>query len=196
MTFLAGLLIVSMFGKQMIGAWFDSGFCWEWIIDRQGREVAIPFAMGRGPIGPWTDLEGHELPDLNRSVDLPRLAAPASYMEAPLFWSYRNSGRFYVECRNETKPGNERWYYDQAQGRLVGRHLYYHHLLGSFGPDGFTPPGAQPGQRFEGELRYENNRWYTFNIPFLAFPGRVYTVDFARRTIRAPLYSQRRGKPW
>jgi hypothetical protein len=185
MTFLAGLLIVSMFGKQMIGAWFDSGFCWEWIIDRQGREVAIPYAMGRGPIGPWTDLEGHELPDLNRSVDLPRLAAPASYMEAPLFSSYRNSGRFYVECRNETKPGNERWYYDQAQGRLVGRHLYYHHLLGSFGPDGFTPPGAQPGQGFEGELRYENNRWYTFNIQFLAFPGRVYTVDFARRTIRA-----------
>ena len=52
MTFLAGLLSVSMFGKQMIGEWFDSGFCWEWMIDRQGREVAMPYAMGRGPIGP------------------------------------------------------------------------------------------------------------------------------------------------
>ena len=38
----------------------------------------MPYAMGRGPIGPWTDLEGHELPDLNRSVDLPRLAAPGT----------------------------------------------------------------------------------------------------------------------
>ena len=100
-------------------------------------------------------------------------------------WSYRNSGRFYVECRNDSKPGNERWYYDQAQGRLVGYDRYYHQLLGSFGPDGFTPAGEQPGERFQGELRYRRMIAGTaLPSPFLAFPGRVYTVDFARRTIR------------
>ncbi len=50
---------------------------------------------------------------------------------------------------------------------------------------GLPRPGRSRASAFEGELQYENNRWYTFNIPFLAFPGRVYTVDFARRTIRA-----------
>ena len=43
MTFLAGLLIVSMFGKQMIGEWFDSGFYWEYNIDRQGRVRWPPY---------------------------------------------------------------------------------------------------------------------------------------------------------
>ena len=62
MTFLAGLLIVSMLSKQMIGEWFDPGFYWKYIVDRQGREVAMPYAMGRGPIGPWTDLEDTSCP--------------------------------------------------------------------------------------------------------------------------------------
>ena len=36
-TFLVGLLILSMLGKQMIGEWLDSGTRWEFLIDRQGR---------------------------------------------------------------------------------------------------------------------------------------------------------------
>ena len=143
MTFLAGLLIMSVMGKQMIGERFDPGFVWDYIVDHKGREAAMLNVLGVGRIGPWIDLEGHELPDLNRSIDYPIMLAQACFhMDADNFWSYRNSGRFYVECINDSKPGNERWYYDQAKGRLVGHDVYYHQFLGSFGPDGFAPAGT------------------------------------------------------
>ena len=127
-----------------------------------------PLRQGRGPIGPWTDLSGQSCPISSAAMELPRLAAPGAGMETPLIWSYRNSGRFYVECRNETKPGNEIWYYDQAQGRLVGCDRYYHHLLGSFGPDGFTPAGAATGEALPGRASIPHQSLAT-SIP--AFPG-------------------------
>jgi hypothetical protein len=173
-----------MFGKQMIGQWVDAGFSWDYTLDRKGREVAMAFVKGRGPIGPWIDLKGHELPDLNRNPT-GIIMAPGRSLEEPIYWSYRNSGRFYVECSNDSKPANELWYYDQARGRLVGYDVYYHQLLGSFGPNGFTPAGAQTGERFQGELRYVNSRWGTGIVHLLAFPGSVYVVDFARRTVRS-----------
>ena len=188
MTFLAGLLIVSMLSKQMIGEWFDPGFYWKYIVDRQGREVAMPYAMGRGPIGPWTDLEGHELPDLNRSEDLPRLTAPGTTMEAPLFWSYRNSGRFYVECRNDTRPGNERWYYDQAQGRLVGRHL----LPSS--PWQFRPGWVYPARRSRASGSRESfDMGMIAGTPF-AFHSWLFPTTSTRSILAAydpnPVYSE------
>jgi hypothetical protein len=192
LTFLTGLLTVSVLGKQMLGEWLDSGFSWDYTVDRKGREVAMAHVKGSSPIGPWIDLQGHELPDLNRSPS-GIIMAPSSSMEAPIYWSYRNSGRFYVECKNGSKPGNERWYYDQAQGRLVGYDVYYHQLLGSLGPNGFTPAGGQSGERFQGELRYENDRWGPSYFQLPAFPGSVYTVDLARRTIRS-LFTPRAGE--
>ena len=80
-------------------------------------------------------------------------------METPHYWSYRNPGRFYAEFENDSKPGNEVWYFDLAEGRLVGFDKSYHQLVGRFGPDGFTPAGVRPGERFHGELRYRI-RWY------------------------------------
>jgi hypothetical protein len=70
MTFLAALLILSMLGKQMIGEWFDSGFFWGYGIHRQGHVMVAPYVVNPplGPIGPWTDLSGQELPDLKRPV--------------------------------------------------------------------------------------------------------------------------------
>jgi hypothetical protein len=99
--------------------------------------------------------------------------------------SYRNSGRFYVRCINDSKPGNERWYYDHARGRLFGYDVSYHQLLGSFGPDGFSPAGRESQERFLGEFRYRCAPTMAKPSEYLIFPGRVYTVDFARRTIRA-----------
>jgi hypothetical protein len=183
MTFLAGLLIVSMLGKQMIGEWSDSGFDWNYAVDRQGRVMVCPVALSRGPIGPWTDLNGHELPELKGKEDY-SIQAPGGGMETPAHWSYRNSGRFYVECNNDSKPGNELWYYDQIQGRLVGYDRSYHQFLGSFGPDGFTPAGRPASERFQGELRYRSNRWHAAKLGYQAFSDGVYSVDYARRTIR------------
>jgi hypothetical protein len=190
-TFLAGLFLVSVLGKQLIGGWVDPGFSWDYTVDRKGREVAMAVLKSRGPMGPWIDLQGHELPDLNRS-ETGVIMAPNRTMEEPLSWNYRNSGRYYVECRHSSRPAVERWFYDQAEDRLVGYDVYYRHLLGSFGPNGFTPAGSQPGQRFRGELRYENGRWGPGHFRLLAFPDRVYAVDLAGRSIRL-LFTPRAG---
>ena len=110
-------------------------------------------------------------------------------METPLHWSYRNRGRFYVEYENDSKPGNEVWYFDQAEGRLVGYDRSYHQLVGRFGPDGFTPAGVRPGERFHGELRYRTRGLFGGGLhgqigDYLVCSDGMYTVDFARRTIR------------
>ena len=54
------------------------------------------------------------------------------------------------------------------------------------------PRPAQPGERFHGELRYHNRRWRSVRMLFLAFPDRVYTVDFGRRALRS-LFTARAG---
>jgi hypothetical protein len=181
-----------MLGKQMIGEWSDSGFHWGYGIDRQGRRVVAPYVDPLGPIGPWTDLSGQELPGLKRPT-FPvydgkgdaSFEAPSAGMETPLHWSYRNRGRFYIEYKNDSKSGNEVWFFDQAEGRLVGYDRSYHQLVGRFGPDGFTPGGVRPRQRFHGELRYRTRGlWYAQTDPCLVCSDGVYMVDFARRTIR------------
>lgn len=183
-TFLAGLLLVSMFGKQIIGEWLDSGMEWEYNRDRQGRVLMAPFKESVGAIGPWVDLNGETPADLKGKVLDSRNEAPSAGMETPLHWSYRNSGRFYVECTNDSKPDDEIWYYDQSERRLFGFDDVMHQSLGSFGPDGFTPPGGNPGASFSGELIYRSTRWQANSQKFLAFPEAVYEVNFSRRTIR------------
>ena len=195
MTFLAALLILSMLGKQMIGEWSDPDFKWDYNIDRQGRVLVAPIGP-LGPMGPYTVVNGQDLPNLERPI-FPAydaqgdssFEAPAALMEMPLHWSYRSRGRFYVEYENDSKPGNEVWYFDQAEGRLVGYDESYHQLVGRFGPDGFTPAGVRPGERFHGELRYLTRGLFGWGLygqigPCLVCSDGVYTVDFARRTIR------------
>ncbi len=192
MTFLAALLILSVLGKQMIGEWSDPDFKWEYTIDRQGRILVAPIGP-LGPMGPYTVVNGQDLPNLERPI-FPAydaqgdssFEAPAALMELPLHWSYRNRGRFYIEYMNDSKPGNEVWYFDQAEGRLVGYDKSYHQLVGRFAPDGFTPAGVRPGERFHGELRYRTRgRWYAqATDDCLVCSDGVYTFDFARRTIR------------
>ncbi len=184
MIFLTGLLIVSVLGKQMIGEWLDSGLQWESNIDRQGRVRIAPFKESLGAIGPWMDSSGQRIPDLKSRVMESAMVAPRAGMETPLDWSYRNSGRFYIVCTIEPMPGQEIWYYDQTQRRLLGFDSILHQSLGSFGPAGFTPAGQQPGKPFQGALRYRSSRWQAPPQHFLAFPDRVYTVNFGRRTIR------------
>jgi hypothetical protein len=181
--FLAGVFVLSVLSKQLIGEWCDSGFDWNYAVDRQGRVLVHPMAMFRGAIGPWTELNGREVPEFRGKVDY-SIQAPGGGMEVPVHWSYRNSGRFYVECTNGSKPGNERWYYDQAQRRLVGYDKFYHQQVGGFGPDGFSPVGRSTGERFLGELRYRTNRWHAGKLEYLAFSDGVFSVDYARRTIR------------
>jgi hypothetical protein len=183
-TFVAGLLIVSVLGKQVIGDWTSAGIEWDYRLDRRGRMLLAPFKEGVGEVGPWIDLTGQEPADLKGKVVDSRVLAPWVATGRPLDWSYRNSGRFYVPCTNASTPGDEIWFYDQSKCRLFGFDPILHYSVGSFGPDGFCPPGRQPGDRFEGTLCYQSTRWQAEPQHFLAFPGRVYGVDFGRRKIR------------
>ena len=183
MTFLAGLLIVSVLGKQLIGEWFDSGVEWAYHPDRQGRVLMVLSKQG-GEIGHWLDLTGREPADLKGKEIGSKIKVPYTINETPLNWSYRNSGRFYVQCTNDSKPSQEIWYYDQTQSRLFGYDTILHQGLGSFGPDGFVPSGQQSGERFLGELLFRSDRWNAMPAQFLAFPGGVYDVNFTWRTIR------------
>jgi hypothetical protein len=185
LTFLGGLLILSVLGKQTIGEWLDSGIYREFLIDRQGRVLNAPFQEGVGAVGPWTDESGQPPPDLKGQLVDSRASALYGAMETPLDWSYRNNGRFYIKCVNDSVPWQEVWYYDHARRRLFGYDKVFHHSLGSFGPDGFSPAGQQPGDRFRGELRYRSNRWDTRRTEYLTFSDGVYAVDFARRKIRS-----------
>jgi hypothetical protein len=185
MTFCAGLLIVSMLGKQLLGEWLDSGIDLDYRPDRQGRILRIPFKAGVGEIGPWVDLNGKEPSDLNGKKIGPEILAPWwAHNEMPLPWSYRNSGRFYVKCINDTVPDQELWYFDQNRRRLFGYDTILHNCLGSFGPNGFTPTDQPPGEPFQGELRYRSGSWSARPQSLLAFPGGAYTIDFAHRSIR------------
>jgi hypothetical protein len=196
-TFLAGLLVVSVGGKLAVAELTDSSTGYGHGLDRDGRVLIVPWKSGVGPVEPVTDLEGRVPPYLQgKAVDrnvMEEIEAPMASMDWPTFRSYRNPGRFYVEYRNDTRPGREVWYYSAGQGRLLGYDADFNQLLGSFGPDGFTPAGRPPGARFEGELRYPTRGWGAFSPDYLAFPGGVYTVDFSRRTIRT-LFTPPRGE--
>ncbi len=176
-TFLAGLLIVSALGKQKLGEWLDAGIDYEYAVDRQGHVVFQSFKAGVGVLE-REDLSGRAAAEL-----APRDDAVVVWTATPYFWSYRNSGRFYVKCSNDSKPDNERWYYDHARGRLFGYNVFYHQSLGSFGPNGFTPAGVPANDRFLGELRYRCAPTRAKSSQYLVFPAHAYSVDFARRSI-------------
>jgi hypothetical protein len=179
MSLLLGLLILSMMGKQLVGESLNPAMHYQVNLDRQGRVVLTVDKEGSGEIA-ITYLNGEAANHLKNNR---HWGADFTFCEWPAHWGYRHNGRFYAQCRNDSTPGNERWYYDHAQSRLLGYDSYYHHLLGSFGPDGFAPAGQPPGQPFQGNLLYVTNRRQYMTDEYLTFPGGVYGVDFARRTI-------------
>jgi hypothetical protein len=179
-TLLAGLLILSMKGKQFIGESFDPGMHYQIDMDRQGNIYFDVSKEDKGEVA-ITDINGQPA---NHLLKERFWRCSDTFFEWPTHWGYRHNGRFFVQCANESKPGSERWYYDHLQGRLLGYDGYYHHFLGSFGPNGFTPAGQPPGKSFPGDLRFMTNRWQYILTEFLILPGGVYDVDFARRSIR------------
>jgi hypothetical protein len=189
-TFLAGLLTISFVGKVAVGQWLESAETSSmYVLDRQGRVLVVAWQSGVGPTEPATDLEGNLPPDLRgRHVDrnlVDEMEAPSARMDWPTFRSYRNHGWCYVKYSNDTRPAAELWFYAAAEARLLGYDAEFGQFIGSFGPDGFAPAGRAPRDRFEGELRYPTRLWDALSPAYLAFPGRVYDVDFSRRTIRA-----------
>ena len=203
-TLLAGLTMVSMLGKQLIGEWTESGIEWDHRLDRGGRVLLAPFKEGVGAVGPWIDVSGKEPPDLKGKVIDSKLLAPWTAAGKPLDCSYRNSGRFYVLFTNEHRPSEDIWCYDQSRRRLFGYDPILHYCVGSIGPDGFVPPDVEPRECFQGDLCYQSSRWqgelcnqssrWQGEPPhFLAFPAVVYDVDPEHHKIRV-LFTPARGE--
>jgi hypothetical protein len=177
-TFLAGLLITSALGKEKLGEWLEAGIDYEYSIGREGRVVFQKFKAGVGVLE-REDLSGRPVADLG-----PMDGGGLVWTLTPYFTSYRNSGRYYVKCSNDSKPDNERWYFDHARGRLFGFDVSYHQPLGSFGPDGFAAADAPATLQFSGDLHYRCAPTRARPSDYLVFPGRAYVVDYAQRSIR------------
>jgi hypothetical protein len=107
--------------------------------------------------------------------------------------SYRSGNRTLVKYGNDTKPGNENWWYVPDQGWLVGYDKFTKRPIGSFGPDGFAPAGKWPAGRFEGPLFHYSNFPEAMARAYLAFPQAVYRVDFGTRSLHT-LYVPSRGQ--
>src|SRR5262249_23580195 len=65
LTLLAGLFVVSVLGKLIVGQWsHPREVSYHYTLDRQGRMLVVRWKDGGGPIPPVTDLDGRVPPDL------------------------------------------------------------------------------------------------------------------------------------
>jgi hypothetical protein len=186
-TCLAGLLVLGVTVKCIIGGcvWARYMHKYYYTLDREGRVLVVHWRPG--DMQSVTGLDGQEPEALKgKQLDssaIREIEAPTSAPVWPKFLSYRTPGRFSVRCRNDSSSGDERWFYVPDEGHLLGYDGRSKRLIGSCGPDGFVQAGQQPKERFQGEP-YDPSFLYEDEAAFyLAFPGGVYTLDFARHTI-------------
>jgi hypothetical protein len=187
-TYLMGLFVVGFFAKTQVGRWYtDLGTTDRPLVDRQGRVLNVHQLHEEFRV---TDREGKTPPGLKSDlVDFHAL----QLMEAPgadhgngdlaVRRSYRSWIRTKVKYANDTKPGNENWFYMPDQGWLVGYDKPTKMPIGSFGPDGFARVGEQPRERFQGPIFHRSVFPEAQARDYLAFPGGVYRVDFGPRTV-------------
>ncbi len=185
LTFLMGLSMLSFAGKFFLGVWTWSRSQYYHGLDHQGNVLVIHEDQNK--LQSITDLDGHVPPYLQGErldyYTLRETVAPWAWGGWTKTRSYRNTYESLVKYGNETKPGNEDWWYVPAQGRLLGYDKHSKRLIGSFGPDGFAAPDEQPRGQFEGEMYHISREYLSRARDYLTFPGGVYTVDFRKRTL-------------
>jgi hypothetical protein len=187
-TYLMGLFMVGFVAKIELGRWAtDVGTMDRPIIDRQGRVLNVHQLHEEFRV---TDQEGKVPPGLKSELmdfhSLQQVTAPqAAYggVDLAVRRSYRSWNRSMVKHANDTKPGNENWFYAPDQGLLIGYDKVTKRSIGAFGPNGFTRFGEQPPARFEGPLYHVSNFPEALARDYLAFPRGVYRVDFASRSV-------------
>jgi hypothetical protein len=195
-TFLLGLTALCFTGQTLAGRFFWTTEDYSTYFDHQGKVLFVH--EWNGKLESITDVQG-QVPEEIRGepldyYTLSDIMTPTTYGAWPRTRSYRNCNRALVKYGNESMPGNEVWWYVPDRGRLLGYDKQSNQLLGSFGPDGFLPPNEQSGQRFQGELSYISQYYFSRVAPYLAFPGGVYTVNFRKRTVHT-LYVPVAGEP-
>jgi hypothetical protein len=186
-TFLLGLSALSFVGKSFIAILLWNKAHFTDYIGKQGQVLFVHEENGK--LQSITNSEGQAPQEIQgQPLDyytLKEIMVPTAHAAVPRTRSYRNSNRALIKYENETKPGNEEWWYVPDRGRLLGYDKQTKRLLGSFGPDGFQPPDAAAGERFRGELAHISQIYMARIAPYLAFPGGVYTVNFRKRTVHA-----------
>jgi hypothetical protein len=185
-TLLAGLLVLGVTAKVLVGGCAFERYEYYHTLDREGGVLIVRWRPG--DIQSVTDLDGQQPERLNgKQLDssaIRDIEAPVSPALGPPFQSYRSPGRFSVRCRNESSSGDERWFYVPAEGLLRGYDGLSKRLIGSCGPDGFVPAGREPRERFHGEAYHPAFLYEADPAFFLSLPGGVYALDFARHTLR------------
>jgi hypothetical protein len=181
---LSGLLFVA---KSFVGRlWEESGARELYLLDRQGRildvhqrheEFRVTLLDGQIP----ADLQGKRL-DFHDLME--NAASEARWPDLLVRQSYRSYNRSAIEYKNQTRPGNEIWWYVPDQGWLVGYDKHSKRVIGRFGPDGFAPPGELPKGTFSGPIYHLSNFPWAAAMEYLVFPSAVYQVDFHERTCR------------
>jgi hypothetical protein len=195
-TLLAGLLVLGVTVKVLVGGCVFEKYESYHTLDRDGRVLVVRWRPG--DFQSVTELDGRR-PEalLGKQLDssaIREIEAPASAPLRPRFQSYRSPGRFSVRCRNESSSGDERWFYVPEEGRLLGYDGLSRRLIGSCGPDGFVPADREPQERFRGEPYHPAFLYEADPAYFLGLPDGVYALDFARHTIRT-LFTPAEGQP-
>ncbi|HEV3118007.1 MAG TPA: hypothetical protein VGY58_13215 [Gemmataceae bacterium] len=185
LTMLTGLMALSATTKLIVGAWFEDPNRYWYALDRTGRMLIEHRVYAEWNL---TDLAGRPLPELEgKPLDqraIQEIEAPVTTNPKARFRSYRNPGCWRVPYFNDSSSGGERWFYVADQGRLLG-YDRSKRLIGSIGPDGFAARDQAARERFSGALPFEPTTPFDARSPaYLDFSGRVYTVDFAQRTVK------------
>jgi hypothetical protein len=195
-TFLIGLLLVTMAAQLVVGASLDTGVRDWQLLDRQGRVLIAHSQEGEATV---TDLEGNEMPEFTGKLldwhALQENEAPSTTLgRGPEIHWYRFPDRLFLPMPSVSAHG-ERWFYVPDEARLVGYNKDTRRCIGTFGPDGFVPADQRPTERFKGELQYRCGYFFAgLAAPdFLPFSEGVYTVDFKQRTIQ-PLFTPAPGQ--
>jgi hypothetical protein len=186
-TLFAGLSVLLFAAKVTLGLWVEEPFVYPYELDRHGRLFVIHETNLK--VTGITDLEGR-VPEgfKGQRMDWYAInaikARPSNAEPFPKGQSYRNPGRCLLAYKNETTPPHEAWWYVPARGRVLGYDKGLKHFLGSFGPDGFVPPGEQPRERFHGEVIQKTLGYEAHARDPLAFPTGAFTVDFHKGVVR------------
>ena len=190
-TYLMGLIVVSVEAKVIAESLIvpadahrrSQYYAW----DREGRLMVV-HQLGKDGYR-LTDIAGREFEEFQRnpissSAELALLYAPSTYWGSSSSPTYRTSGWRCVPFLGSSLVREENWYYLPDDGRLVGYDRANNRFLGSFGPDGFSPPGERPASRFTGELSIEIRVRSVAPLRLLAFPHEVYAVDLRGRSMK------------
>jgi hypothetical protein len=185
-TLLTGLSALSFLGNYLLGRWLEPRTTYFSLLDHNGRVLSQ--LRENGEILSVTDLEGRLPPEFQGARPevhaLNEAAATGVRGDTAQTRSYRSWNRFLIEIESHSRPANEVWWYVPDQGRLVGYDKHSKRRIGSFGPDGFAPPGDPPRERFRGPLDSIPFFYKALAPDYLTFPGGVYVVDFRKRTVQ------------